>query len=102
MRISDWSSDVCSSDLASGVSICNSVMMCQSLEYLYRRCHGRPAASKARPNARPGAAGAPLGYACLDRIIDQWKRGAVPPDHVTPISFKRIEQVNPDMTEAFF
>src|SRR3546814_7087290 len=86
MRISDWSSDVCSSDLS--------------------RRRGRRPASGDRPQLRlrrgtgglsgheGGGALRQAGDRDLDRIIVRRNRGAVPPNNVNPIYFKRVEQIH--------
>src|SRR3546814_1757470 len=90
MRISDWSSDVCSSDLS--------------------RRRGRRPASGDRPQLRlrrgtgglsgheGGGALRQAGDRDLDRIIVRRNRGAVPPNNVNPIYFKRVAQRSEEHT----
>src|SRR3546814_10291411 len=80
LRISDWSSDVCSSDLVPDFSLGRP-----------RRPGGSGAGSGAA--ARRAAAGRARFRPCLDRIVVRWNRGAVPSDH-DPIYFKRVEQIH--------
>src|SRR3546814_8159831 len=42
---------------------------------------------------RPGRE-QPVEAPQLDRIVVRWNRGAVPPDNVNPIYFKRVEQIH--------
>src|SRR3546814_16418560 len=41
-----------------------------------------------------GGGDAGVGGAGLDRIVVRWNRGAVPPDNVNPIYFKKVEQIH--------
>src|SRR3546814_1104244 len=76
MRISDWSSDVCSSDLGAAPG---------GVEGL---------GHAALLHAGSGQPSVKIDDFRLDRIVVRRNRAAVPSDHVNPIYFKRVEQVH--------
>src|SRR3546814_3365504 len=93
MRISDWSSGVCSSDLAPGGPGAPE----RPGEGWGR---GKPSWQETRASASLGSM-AGLGARAsrrhrrrLDRVVVRWNRAAVPSDHVNPIYFKRVEQIH--------
>src|SRR3546814_5020241 len=114
MRMSDWSSDVCSSDLRKP-GHCGSCA--PSGADSARRPGGRSRRHRATGAGRflhwlPGKLpnqkyqrwvevacwGKPntvtTVLAPLDRVVVRWNRAAVPPDNVNPIYFKRVEQIH--------